>query len=35
MMHARTVPGDFPEPIPGSEHGEVWYELLRSEWNGS
>ncbi len=35
MKHARTVPGDFPEPIPGSEHGEVWYELQRSEWNGS
>lgn len=27
MRHARTVSGDFPEPIPGSEQGEVWYEL--------
>lgn len=29
MTHARTVLGDFPEPIAGSEHGEVWYELDR------
>ena len=35
MTYARTVPGEFPEPIPGSEHGEVWYEVTRSEWKGS
>jgi RimJ/RimL family protein N-acetyltransferase len=29
MRHARTVSGDFPDPIAGSEHGEVWYELDR------
>lgn len=34
MKYARTVPGDFPDPIPGSEHGEVWYELTRAGWNG-
>lgn len=35
MNHARTVTGDWPDPIPGSEQGEVWYELLRSGWGGS
>ncbi|WP_374368855.1 GNAT family N-acetyltransferase [Dongia sp.] len=34
MNHARTITADQPDPIPGSEHGEVWYELLRSGWNG-
>jgi RimJ/RimL family protein N-acetyltransferase len=33
MKYARTVFADWPEIIPGSEHGDVWYELLRSEWN--
>lgn len=33
MKHTRTVVADWPDPIPGSEHGEVWYELMRSEWN--
>lgn len=32
MTHVRTVAFDGPERIPGSEHGEVWYELARSEW---
>jgi RimJ/RimL family protein N-acetyltransferase len=32
MTHARTVPYDF-DPFPGSEHGEVWYELTRAAWN--
>jgi RimJ/RimL family protein N-acetyltransferase len=35
MNYARTVAFDGPDPIPGSEHGEVWYELMRPEWNGS
>jgi RimJ/RimL family protein N-acetyltransferase len=34
MNHARTVSFDAA-PFPGSEHGEVWYELTRSGWNGS
>lgn len=34
LSYARTVALDGLEPIPGSEHGEVWYELTRSEWNG-
>ncbi len=33
MKHVRTDFPDFPAQIPGSEEGEVWYELLRSEWN--
>ena len=32
MRYARTVPFETPEPIAGSEHGDVWYELMRSEW---
>ena len=31
MTHARTVPCDA-SPVPGSEHGEVWYQLTRPEW---
>ena len=32
MTHTRTDYIDRPDPIPGSEEGEVWYELTRSEW---
>lgn len=35
MTYARTVPFDPPDPIAGSEHGEVWYALMRSEWQKS
>lgn len=34
MKHTRTDFPDFPDRIPGAEEGEVWYELLRSEWSG-
>lgn len=34
LTYARTVSFDS-DPFPGSEHGEVWYELTRSEWTGS
>ncbi len=34
MTHARTVPFNAA-PVPGSEHGEVWYELTRSKWSGN
>jgi RimJ/RimL family protein N-acetyltransferase len=34
MRYARTVSSDA-DPIPGSEHGDVWYELTRSEWDRS
>lgn len=29
MVHVRTEVVSWPDPIPGSEHGEVWYELRR------
>lgn len=32
MKYMRTVFADFPDSIPGSEHGDVWYELTRSEF---
>ena len=32
MHHARTVHVTWPEPIPGSEHGEVWYEMTPTDW---
>ncbi|OJF93433.1 GNAT family N-acetyltransferase [Pararhizobium antarcticum] len=35
LTHERTVPGDWPIPIPGCELGEVWYALTRANWNGS
>lgn len=31
MKHTRTDFPNFPDTIPGSEEGEVWYELTRSE----
>jgi len=34
MKHVCTNFPDFPAPIPGTEHGEVWYEVLRSDWTG-
>lgn len=32
MKHVRTDFIDFPDPIPGSEHGDVRYEVTRKEW---
>lgn len=34
MEHARTVPS-HPGNLPGSEHGEVWYEVTRADWVGN
>ncbi len=34
LSYARTVMYDGPDPIPGSENGEVWYALTRSDWKG-
>ncbi len=34
MRHTRTQHVDWPDPIAGSEHGEVWYEVTRPEWTG-
>jgi RimJ/RimL family protein N-acetyltransferase len=35
LKYARKIHVDWPDPFPGSEDGEVEYELMRSGWNGS
>jgi RimJ/RimL family protein N-acetyltransferase len=35
MRFTRTVPINFHEPFPGSDEGEVEYELQRAHWTGS
>ncbi|MFG2622562.1 GNAT family N-acetyltransferase [Streptomyces sp. NPDC048507] len=32
LSFLRTFTGDWPEPIEGSEHGEVEYEITRTQW---
>ncbi|MEU5434941.1 GNAT family N-acetyltransferase [Streptomyces sp. NPDC020719] len=32
LSFLRHFTGDWPQAIPGSEHGEVEYELLRADW---
>ncbi|MFD5463496.1 GNAT family N-acetyltransferase [Kitasatospora sp. NPDC127059] len=32
LSFLRNFTGDWPDAIPGSEHGEVEYELTRSVW---
>ncbi|MEV0806943.1 GNAT family N-acetyltransferase [Micromonospora sp. NPDC050200] len=32
LRYVRTFHLHFDDPVPGTEHGEVEYELLRSEW---
>lgn len=32
FSYARTVSVDLPDPFPGCEHGDVWYELMRADW---
>lgn len=32
LRHVRTYHQDWPDPLPGTEHGEVVYELTREEW---
>lgn len=32
LLFLRNFTGDWPEAIPGSEHGEVEYELTRAQW---
>jgi hypothetical protein len=32
LRYARTVHLDWPDPLPGTEHGDVEYRLLRDEW---
>ena len=33
MRHVKTEFLEFPDPIPGSEHGEVSYEITRQVWD--
>ena len=32
LRHVRTSFGEWPEPIPGDEHGDVEYAITREEW---
>ena len=32
MQVARTVHQDWPDPIPGDEHGDVEYAIAREQW---
>lgn len=32
VKHSRTDFPKFSDPIPGTEHGEVSYELTRLDW---
>lgn len=32
MRHVRTFHLHFDDPVPGTEHGEVEYELRRADW---
>jgi RimJ/RimL family protein N-acetyltransferase len=32
LTHMRTVHSDWRDPLPGSELGEVEYEITRDEW---
>jgi RimJ/RimL family protein N-acetyltransferase len=35
MRFARAIPFTWPTPFPGSELGEVVYEMTRDEWRAS
>lgn len=35
LRHVRTFHVDWPDPLPGSEHGEVEYALTREEWQSA
>lgn len=32
LRYVRTFEEPYDEPLPGTEHGEVEYELLRADW---
>jgi RimJ/RimL family protein N-acetyltransferase len=32
LIYVRTFFGDWPDPIPGSEQGDVEYALTKAEW---
>jgi RimJ/RimL family protein N-acetyltransferase len=33
LRYLRTFHLQWDDPIPGTEHGEVEYELLREDWH--
>ena len=35
LRHVRTFWGEWPEKIPGDEHGDVEYALTREEWTAA
>jgi RimJ/RimL family protein N-acetyltransferase len=35
LRYVRTSYGEWPERIPGDEHGDVEYALTREEWLAS
>lgn len=35
LRYARTVHLDWPDPLDGTEHGEVEYEITKAEWEMS
>ncbi len=32
MRYVRTIHEHFDDPIPGTEHGEVEYEIRSEDW---
>lgn len=34
LVHLRTVHLQWADPLPGSEHGDVEYEITRAAWAG-
>ncbi|HET6189822.1 MAG TPA: GNAT family N-acetyltransferase [Trebonia sp.] len=32
LRHTRTLHLDWPDPLPGNEHGDVEYERCRDDW---
>ncbi|MEU8567710.1 GNAT family N-acetyltransferase [Streptomyces pathocidini] len=34
LTHVRTYSEDWPDPIPGSEQGELEYALTKADWQG-
>src|SRR5689334_9438514 len=35
LRYVRTFHADWPDRIPGDEHGDVEYALTRDQWAGS
>lgn len=35
LRYAHTRHLHFDDPLPGTEHGEVWYEITRQAWRSS